>query len=229
AVRFEDFWLADQLNSVVIFLLDLQYTFCYVTYGQFRDSGNATCRSNRGVLRPILAALPAWIRFAQCIRRYRDTKKAHHLTNAGKYFSSMFVTVMSSWTSAQREHGGEVGTDDYVTALFSVWMVAAVVSTCYSLYWDLTHDWGLFPKDPHPKYRFLRKRLLYDPKLYYIAIALDTVLRFLWTLSVSVGFFGSFFSDGLVAILALSEMFRRFMWNFFRLENEHLYNCGEFR
>ena len=23
--------------------------------------------------------------------------------------------------------------------------------------------------------------------------------------------------------------FRRFIWNFFRLENEHLNNCGEFR
>jgi hypothetical protein len=25
------------------------------------------------------------------------------------------------------------------------------------------------------------------------------------------------------------EVFRRFIWNFFRLENEHLNNCGEFR
>lgn len=24
-------------------------------------------------------------------------------------------------------------------------------------------------------------------------------------------------------------LFRRFMWNFFRLENEHLNNCGKFR
>lgn len=30
-----------------------------------------------------------------------------------------------------------------------------------------------------------------------------------------------------IAILAL--LFRRFVWNFFRLENEHLNNCGEFR
>lgn len=25
------------------------------------------------------------------------------------------------------------------------------------------------------------------------------------------------------------EVFRRFVWNFFRLENEHLNNCGKFR
>ena len=27
----------------------------------------------------------------------------------------------------------------------------------------------------------------------------------------------------------MMEVFRRFVWNFFRLENEHLNNCGQFR
>lgn len=30
-------------------------------------------------------------------------------------------------------------------------------------------------------------------------------------------------------ILAVMEVFRRFVWNLFRLENEQLTNCGEFR
>lgn len=30
-------------------------------------------------------------------------------------------------------------------------------------------------------------------------------------------------------ILAVLEVFRRFVWNLFRLENEQLTNCGEFR
>lgn len=29
--------------------------------------------------------------------------------------------------------------------------------------------------------------------------------------------------------MASLEVFRRFIWNFFRLENEHLNNCGQFR
>jgi len=29
--------------------------------------------------------------------------------------------------------------------------------------------------------------------------------------------------------LGFLEVFRRFIWNFFRLENEHLNNCGQFR
>ena len=35
--------------------------------------------------------------------------------------------------------------------------------------------------------------------------------------------------DVMVSILSPLEVFRRFIWNFFRLENEHLNNCGNFR
>ncbi|CAH1990921.1 unnamed protein product [Acanthoscelides obtectus] len=35
--------------------------------------------------------------------------------------------------------------------------------------------------------------------------------------------------NNMITILAPLEVFRRFMWNFFRLENEHLNNCGKFR
>lgn len=33
----------------------------------------------------------------------------------------------------------------------------------------------------------------------------------------------------LLSVSAPLEVFRRFVWNFFRLENEHLNNCGKFR
>lgn len=40
----------------------------------------------------IVNCIPAWIRFAQCIRRYRDTGESFpHLANAGKYSTTFFV------------------------------------------------------------------------------------------------------------------------------------------
>uniref|UniRef100_A0A1X7SGR3 EXS domain-containing protein n=1 Tax=Amphimedon queenslandica TaxID=400682 RepID=A0A1X7SGR3_AMPQE len=33
-VSFPDFWIADQLNSLAIVLLDMQYFICYLVYGQ---------------------------------------------------------------------------------------------------------------------------------------------------------------------------------------------------
>lgn len=42
----------------------------------------------------IVNCIPAWIRFAQCIRRYRDTgEKFPHLANAGKYSTTFFVVI----------------------------------------------------------------------------------------------------------------------------------------
>lgn len=55
------------------------------------------------------------------------------------------------------------------------------------------------------------------------------MLRFAW----AAGFVlseGKYISGDLItSILAPLEVFRRFVWNFFRLENEHLNNCGKFR
>ena len=48
-------------------------------------------------MRVIIGILPAWFRFAQCLRRYRDTREVFpHLVNAGKYSTGFFVAVFSS-------------------------------------------------------------------------------------------------------------------------------------
>ncbi len=59
----------------------------------------------------------------------------------------------------------------------------------------------------------------------------DLVFRSLWTVNIFLGNRGSFIIDSNVlgTVLAILEVFRRFVWNFFRLENEHLNNVGEFR
>lgn len=64
---------------------------------------------------------------------------------------------------------------------------------------------------------------------YYIAMVEDFILRFGWTLSMSLIEMGYIDSDIMLSILAPLEVFRRFIWNYFRLENEHLNNCGNFR
>ena len=40
---------------------------------------------------------------------------------------------------------------------------------------------------------------------------------------------GETYKDIITTALGFLEVFRRFIWNFFRLENEHLNNCGQFR
>lgn len=64
---------------------------------------------------------------------------------------------------------------------------------------------------------------------YYFGIVEDFILRFGWVLSMSLTEMGYVHADAMVTVLAPLEVFRRFVWNFFRLENEHLNNCGRFR
>lgn len=55
------------------------------------------CMDNRYILRPLVNCLPAWFRFAQCIRRYYDTREAFpHLANAAKYSTTFFVVAFTS-------------------------------------------------------------------------------------------------------------------------------------
>lgn len=64
---------------------------------------------------------------------------------------------------------------------------------------------------------------------YYFGMVEDLILRFGWTLSMSLVKAGYIEGELMMTILSPCEVFRRFMWNYFRLENEHLNNCGKFR
>ena len=70
------------------------------------------------VIRFLIACLPAWFRFAQCLRRYRDTKQAFpHLANAAKYSTTFFVALASTLYSYFYEQGEMRGS---ATAFLSV-------------------------------------------------------------------------------------------------------------
>lgn len=92
-------------------------------------------------------------------------------------------------------------------------------------------DWGLFDKNAGEN-TFLREEIVYPQKAYYYcAIVEDVILRFAWTIQISLTSMQVFpyAGDIISTVFAPLEVFRRFVWNFFRLENEHLNNCGEFR
>ncbi|KAL1125925.1 hypothetical protein V6Z11_A13G076000 [Gossypium hirsutum] len=95
------------------------------------------------------------------------------------------------------------------------------------MYWDLVVDWGLLQRSS--KNRWLRDKLLIPYKgVYFGAMALNILLRFAWMQTV-LNFKVSLHRETFVAIVASLEIIRRGIWNFFRLENEHLNNVGKFR
>ncbi|KAK9880900.1 hypothetical protein WA026_013231 [Henosepilachna vigintioctopunctata] len=225
-VTFAEFWLADQLNSLVTVFVDIQYFFCfYLTIPDFtKGVDNNTCVENHMIIRPIMACLPAWFRFAQCLRRYRDTKEAFpHLVNAAKYSTSFFVVIFSALNTVYSKN------ELVENPFFYLWIGASIVSSCYAYTWDIKLDWGLFDSKAGDN-KFLREEIVYSSTwFYYFGVVEDFVLRFAWAFSMSLTEMGYVHADLMVTILAPLEVFRRFIWNFFRLENEHLNNCGKFR
>ncbi|XP_052882679.1 phosphate transporter PHO1 homolog 7-like isoform X2 [Gossypium arboreum] len=61
-----------------------------------------------------------------------------------------------------------------------------------------------------------------------VQLALNILLRFAWMQTV-LNFKVSLHRETLAAIVASLEIIHRGIWNFFRLENEHLNNFGKFR
>ncbi|KAF9580553.1 hypothetical protein BGW38_002745 [Lunasporangiospora selenospora] len=111
------------------------------------------------------------------------------------------------------------------------YILIATTTSIYTFTWDVYMDWGLFRFGKRGGgsfgYPFLRQELVYTrPWIYYFAIITDFLGRFSWIarlLPLNInGFILSF-------TLAFIEVLRRWQWNFFRLENEHLNNCGQFR
>uniref|UniRef100_A0A674EBL5 Xenotropic and polytropic retrovirus receptor 1b n=1 Tax=Salmo trutta TaxID=8032 RepID=A0A674EBL5_SALTR len=167
-VEFADFWLADQLNSLGVVLMDLEYLICFYSF-------ELDWKQQDGLL-----------------------QDSNH--NEAKIFFYLLIGC-------------------------------SIVSSCYTLVWDLKMDWGLFDRNAGDN-TLLREEIVYPQKAYYYcAILEDVLLRFAWTIPLSLSTVSGIPSaaDILATILAPLEVFRRFVWNFFRLENEHLNNCGEFR
>lgn len=71
--------------------------------------------------------------------------------------------------------------------------------------------------------------MFYFFQFYYFAIIEDFILRILWVIGYIVTENKIMSSLLWSSIQGPLEVFRRFVWNFFRLENEHLNNCGKFR
>lgn len=290
-VRFADFWIADQLVSIVPLFLDLEYLSCFYTtddvfsvshLGAECVSRCVTRNPHDLVIRTIVGSLPAWFRCAQCLRRWRDENwLKFHLANAAKYACMVLVVVLSSISQSNKS------TFEFDTTRI-VWLVAAIFTSCLTAYWDIVYDFGLFStfdKDDDTTtttnnnnhdtqtghagrlsnaasgatapslpglarassyrsesiglfnkmrrngktYPFLRKELVYPVWVYYFAIIEDVILRFGWIISISMTEFSNIEAGLMKSMLAPLEMFRRFVWNCIRLENEQLNNCGLFR
>ncbi|KAL7275346.1 Xenotropic and polytropic retrovirus receptor 1 [Rhizina undulata] len=211
-VEFKDFWMGDMLCSQTYALGNVYLFFCL--YGNhFNDP--PMCNSSHSRMMGFLTCLPGIWRLLQCFRRYHDSRQTFpHLVNGGKYFCTILQYMTLSLWRVDKEN----------TSLKALFIACATVNSTYCIVWDLAMDWSLL--NPWARYPFLRDTLGFKrPWGYYGAMFIDPILRFNWVFYIIYAH-NIQHSALLSFLLALAEVFRRFVWCFFRMENEHLGNVG---
>ncbi|XVE91349.1 hypothetical protein REPUB_Repub01dG0002100 [Reevesia pubescens] len=214
-----DFFMADQLCSQVPMLRNLEYVACYYITGSYKTQDYGYCMRAKHYrdLAYAVSFLPYYWRAMQCARRWFDEGQTNHLVNLGKYVSAMLAAGVKVAYEKERSIG---------------WLCLVVVmssaATVYQLYWDFVKDWGLLQLNS--KNPWLRNELMLRRKfVYYFSMGLNLILRLAWLQTVVHSSFEHVDYRVTGLFLAALEVIRRGLWNFYRLENEHLNNAGKFR
>jgi hypothetical protein len=227
-------YIGDVLTSLVKVYADIYYSLCWLGGGWWLSNQDSTPNPVESVevclesslfvnfIAPLLAALPLWWRLMQNLRTYYDVRKRFpSLANAGKYATGMSVVIFGIFQITNSHQS----TWDPLVAFY---LACLIISTLYNYIWDVFMDWGL-GKSEHGYLR--EKRMFTYRAYYYLAIVVDFVLRFGWTLTLVPSTAGIPLSRGFVEyttpFLAAGEIARRAMWGCFRLENEHIKRTSE--
>ncbi|WJX75249.1 hypothetical protein P8452_58799 [Trifolium repens] len=233
-VHFPDNFLADQLTSQVQAFRSLEFYFYYYFLGYYKQRSNkfviGELHPNKNSMNEshnyktfylIVAIIPFWIRFLQCLRRLLlEERNIMHGLNGLKYISTIVALTMRT-ISDQFFEGNMVWT---ILAASS-----SAIATIANTYWDIVIDWGLLRRNSRNPW--LRDKLSVPYKsVYFVAMVLNVLLRLAWMQSV-LGIRETPFlhKTAMTAFVACMEILHRGIWNFFRMENEHLNNVGKYR
>ncbi|XWS68511.1 hypothetical protein CRYUN_Cryun04dG0096800 [Craigia yunnanensis] len=216
AITFSDFFLADILTSMAKVFSDLERSICRMVHRQVATiawfEADSVCGSH-SIAIPLVLVLPYLFRFFQCLRQYRDSGERSTLLNALKYSTAVPVIFLS----ALKYH---VLPDSWNTFYRPLWLLSSVLNSLYSFYWDVTRDWDLsgFTRIFKFNKSHLYSHLLHGRTwVYFWVIGSNLILRCTWTYKLSAHLRHNYLT---VFAIAALEIFRRFQWICFRVENE---------
>jgi hypothetical protein len=223
AVRFPEFVVADELTSLASALYELQYNWCsshtYAADLLLPTAVSAACGSVRHTGFTGLGLVPNVWRFMQCVNRYHEAPKESrklfpHAINAGKYMTDivrMLCGFLATWTAS--------------SAMHTIMVLMTLIATIYKCCWDFFVDYAVI----RPFAWTVRKERIYGHlAIYLLASAINVTLRFSWVAQWYL-LPKSYLSVWGFTTFSLLEVVRRFVWNFFRFENEQVNNIENYR
>ncbi|CAH2045649.1 unnamed protein product [Thlaspi arvense] len=192
------------------------FYICHYGWGDYKHRIN-TCKDSEPhkAFLFIVAVVPYTWRLLQCLRRLFEEKNTEQGYNGLKHFLTIVaVCLRTAYSVVDKDH-------QFVWRMLAG--IFSAIAAIFGTYWDLVHDWGLLNRTS--KNRWLRDKLLVPQKnVYFIAMILNILLRFAWLQTVLDFHFNFMHRETMIAVVASLEIIRRGIWNFFRLENEHLNN-----
>ncbi|KAL0792609.1 hypothetical protein Bca101_063986 [Brassica carinata] len=138
----------------------LLFYVCYYGWGGDFKKRTHTCYESDiyKELYLVVAIIPYWFRFAQCIRRLVEEKDKANGLNALKYLST--ILAVAARTIFETKRG---------TYWLTVAVTTSTIATLFNTYWDIFRDWGLMNRNS--KNPWLRDKLLIPYKsIYFIAM-----------------------------------------------------------
>ncbi|ODQ81857.1 hypothetical protein BABINDRAFT_160088 [Babjeviella inositovora NRRL Y-12698] len=233
SIRNNEILLSDTFTSYAKVILDLLIYVCHLFIGTtcFPVDGKVSLDRTYGSwygIDSLIVAYPTAIRLVQCLHEYEasDNTNLNHLYNAIKYSTSFLPLVAGIMLK-----GAE--TEEAKKYYFRMWLAMSLVNSCYTFFWDVTHDWNFkffnyWLKNDRSQ-GLLRPVLHFgDRQIYFTAIVVDFILRFIWLTRLLPSDYSSTFmvltslysSEYGVFVLELLEIGRRFMWMLIRVETE---------
>ncbi|KAL4578256.1 hypothetical protein LXL04_014376 [Taraxacum kok-saghyz] len=216
-VSLVDFFLADQLTSQVQAIRCLEFYICYYGMRWYQKQQKCHTLDLYNVFYFIIAVIPYWVRFFQCVRRLFEEKDWVHLINGSRYLLTIVAVVIRTI---------------FELKINKTWKILALLTSIaailFNTYWDVVVDWGLLQNNS--KNLFLRDKLAVRRKyMYFVVMVLDVMLRLAWLQLVLKFNLHYLKGTAISSLFSCLEIFRRGVWMFFRLENEHLNNVGKYR
>ncbi|KAL0490574.1 xenotropic and polytropic retrovirus receptor [Acrasis kona] len=223
-VKFRDFWFVNQFTSLSDTMFDCEIVYCMYKPDEICNVSNRYWIS-------LLKTFPICLRLMQSVRKYRDQRKIHQLGNAAKYIINI-CAILATFVFKQVLIFGDFDFEDTPKGVIVIWLGLLILNTMYKYVWDLRRDWGLLRIFTFNKF-LLRNTLVYRVPWYYFAILLNLIVRCAWFVVFMLRYndIASKVWDTQFVLFGFmcSELLRRFVWNIFRLESEHLYNADNFR
>ncbi|RDB24891.1 Protein ERD1 1 [Hypsizygus marmoreus] len=146
-VYFSDVVLADIFTSFAQVIGDVWLSLCMLLPGHSILNPTAGVGLSRWIL-PTVMSFPSLVRLRQCVIEYshQSNTSRRPLYNALKYATAFPVIYLSA---AQRITIADAAVAEAADkawygeqALFRLWLLAAMVNSLYSFWWDVTNDWG---------------------------------------------------------------------------------------